>query len=112
MDSRATFDTAGFGARFTANQYYKEAKEEMESKHEIFIYSGALCSYFYAEVNSEEFPDLQESLQRQLTRILENPNDVKKLKSFLGIFGTHFVRYSKHMTDDTACALLIKISGQ
>ena len=103
MDSRATFDTAGFGARFTANQYYKEAKEDMESKHEIFIYSGAMCSYFYAEVNSEEFPDMQESVHRQLTRIIENPNDVKKIKSFLGTFGTHFVRYRKHLTQHVPC---------
>lgn len=92
MDSRATFDTAGFGARFTANRHYSEAKKDMEAKQEVFIYSGAVCSYFYAEVNSQDYPDLQEPIRTKLMRIIQNPKDVDEIKTFLRDFGTHFVR--------------------
>ena len=92
MDELASFATAGFGARFTGNRHYAEAKQEMERKKEVFIHSGASCSYFYAEVNSQQLPDLQDSVREKLEKIYGNPNDANAINDLLATYGTHFVR--------------------
>ena len=92
MDSYATFETAEFGARFTANKVYADKKKSMEEFNSVFIHSGSKCSYFYAEVNSQNMPKLQESVQQQITRIVENPKDWLAIQDFLTIYGTHIVR--------------------
>ena len=92
MDQLASFATAGFGARFTGNRYYAEARQEMEKKKEVFIHSGASCSYFYGEVNSQQLPDLQDSIREKLERIYVNPNNAKFINDLLATYGTHIVR--------------------
>ena len=91
LDRKVSLDGSGFDARFSASLDYKRVEDHTEKDSKLFIHSEISCCSYVASLSVFDLPPFTENFKNGL-KSLSKEYDVKKYRSFVDVFGTHFVK--------------------